>query len=70
MRSPRTPGAGISGARKSLGGDPLHLTEAGPDAQRCFKLALHLDRHADAGLFLRWQAAVERLAHRAAELRV
>ena len=34
MRCPRTPGAGIAGARKSLGGDYVYFTEAGPDAQR------------------------------------
>jgi hypothetical protein len=48
MQHPRTPGPGIAGARKSLGGDDMHLSEAGPDMQRRYELALHLDHGADA----------------------
>ena len=50
MRRPRTPGAGITGARRSLGGDDVHSTEAGPDKQPRYRLALHLGPEVDAFL--------------------
>jgi hypothetical protein len=65
MRSPRTPGTGITGvATKSLGGDELHPTEAVPETQRRYTMALRLDREADAALFLGRHDVAERLADR------
>jgi hypothetical protein len=64
MRSPRTPGAGIAGARKSLGGDDAHSTEAGPDMQRRYRLALHNDPAADSLSFLGRYYAAERFDDR------
>ena len=70
MKRPRTPGAGITGAHnKSLAGDVVRSIEAGPDVQRRSRLALHLDREADALLFAGKHAQAEYLAHRAAALR-
>jgi hypothetical protein len=43
MRRPRTPGAGITGAQKSLAGDGASVAHAGPKAQRrCALAAAHL----------------------------
>jgi hypothetical protein len=71
MRSPRAPGGGITGAKaeKSLGGDDQLVPHAGPESQCRYRLALDLDREADALLFLGRHAAAERLAHLAADLR-
>jgi hypothetical protein len=71
MRSPRTPEAGITGAKagKSLGGDDLFLPYAGSPRNRRLTMAMRIDREADALLFLGRHAAAERLAHRALELR-
>ena len=66
MYCPRTPGAGIAGARKSLGGDDMHLNEAGLDMQRRYGLALHLDHGADP--FFGCHRIVERAASRAERL--
>jgi hypothetical protein len=64
MRSPRTPGAGIAGARKSLGGDGVHPNEAGPDTQRRYRLALHRDHEVQGR-----HSRIERLIHSADALR-
>jgi hypothetical protein len=71
MQSPRAPGAGITGtATKSLGGDVLYPNDIGPQTQRRYRLALCLDRAADALLFEGRHTIAERLANRAAELRL
>jgi hypothetical protein len=67
MRSPRTPGAGITGARKSLGGDGVYSTEAGPAMQRHYRLALHLDHEADTTTHSRRCDIAELVAPRTAE---
>ena len=72
MRNPRTPGAGITGAWNSLGGDQSKSFIA--DAGASFnggrtRDAATLDREADALLFLGRRAAAERLAHQAQAMR-
>jgi hypothetical protein len=71
MRTPGTPGTGITGAkaRKSLDGDNQLLPHADPEIQCRFRLALDLDRVADAHLFEGRHVIAERLSHRARELR-
>ena len=71
MRNPRATNAGsvTTGADNSLAGDDLFISDTGPEMQRRYRLALHLDREADALLFFGRHAIAERLAHRAAELR-
>jgi hypothetical protein len=71
MQTPGTPGIGITGAKaeKSLGGDDQLLPHAGPEIQCRYRLALNLDREADALLFLGRHAAAERLSHLACEMR-
>jgi hypothetical protein len=71
MRTPGTPGTGITGAKagKSLGSDDQFLSHTGSKIQCRYRLALYLDREADALLFLGRHAAAERLSHRALELR-
>ena len=71
MRTPGTPGTGITGARtgKSLGSDRQFLPHAGPEIQCRYRLASDLDRAADAHLFEGRHALAERLSHRASELR-
>lgn len=71
MRTPGTPGTGITGAKagKSLGSDDQLLSHAGSEIQCRYRLALYLDREADALLFLGRHAAAERLSHQALALR-
>lgn len=71
MQNPRTPGTGITGAKavSSLAGDDLLLPHDGPELQRRYRLALRLDREADAALFFGQIWRAERLSHIAAELR-
>jgi hypothetical protein len=71
MKTPGTPGPGITGAKavSSSGDDGLLLPHAGLEVQCRYRLALHLDRAADAHLFEGRHAIAERLSHRALELR-
>jgi hypothetical protein len=71
MQSPRTPGAGITGALTvTLGGeDSDTLPRAGTLMQHRLRRALQLDREADAALFFGQNWRAERLSHIAAELR-
>jgi hypothetical protein len=71
MPSPRTPGAGITGALTVTlgGGDTNALPRTGTPLQHRFRRALQLDRAADAALFLGQSGRAERLSHIAAELR-
>jgi hypothetical protein len=50
MRTPGTPGTGITGAKVkcSLGADNQLFPQAGPEIQCGFRPALYLDRAADA----------------------
>ena len=61
MRSPRTPGGGITGARKSLGGDKAVFTKAASHLQRRSVLALPLARQAYVGPLLGWHGLTQRL---------
>ena len=68
MRSPRTPGAGITGAATfSLGGEAQFLADVGSLRN---SVASECDRQADHLLHLGYRQQAERLAHRAADLRV
>jgi hypothetical protein len=72
MKHPRTPGAGITGAWISLGGDrsKSFITDTGSsfnDGRT--RTAAALDREADALLFLGRHAAAERLSHQADAMR-
>jgi hypothetical protein len=68
MQSPRRPGVGITGtATKSLCGDVLRPTDTAPGMQRRSRLALRIDRIADALVLEGRHAIVERLSHYAAE---
>jgi hypothetical protein len=72
MRTPETPGAGITGVKavSSSGDDDQLLPRAGSKIQCRLRVALYLDREADFQLLLGRHAAAERLSHRALELRV
>jgi hypothetical protein len=68
MRTPGTPGTGITGAKakKSLGGDNQLLPHAGPEMQcRCTR-ARNRNREAGAYLFFGRRDVTERFAHYAA----
>jgi hypothetical protein len=72
MSNPRIPGAGITGAWISLGGDrsKFSVAPAGSQFNDGRKLcAAALDRQADLLLSVGRHSAAERLAFRAAELR-
>jgi hypothetical protein len=71
MRNPRATSTGpvTTGADNSLGSDNLVLPQSDPETQRRYRLALRLDREADALLFLGRHTAAEWRARRAAELR-
>jgi hypothetical protein len=69
MQSPRTPGAGITGALESLGGDnsTAHVPHAGLSFKRA--IASVLDRVTDAILFQGRHGEATRLANYIADLR-
>jgi hypothetical protein len=78
MESPRAPGAGVTRASETLGGDDsrIFITPAGScfnDGRRLcaapVSRAQLLDREADALLQQGRHVLAERLAHQAAELR-
>jgi hypothetical protein len=73
MRSPRAPGAGVTRAWISLGGDRSKFSVAPTgssfnDGRTLYAAAL-VDRQADLQLSVGRNSAAERLAFRAAELR-
>lgn len=71
MESPRVTSAGPVNARawNSLAGDDLLSTETGPATQRLYRLALRLDREADAVRFERSRLNHEWLSPPPLELR-
>lgn len=72
MRNPRTPGAGITGATETLGGEisKTSVADTGlPINDLGMRHAAALDREADFELQAGRHAEAERLAHMAAEMR-
>lgn len=68
-RPPRAGVASREAQKQSLGGDELPSTEANPEVQRRYRLALHFDLQANCLLFAGKHAQAEFFSHRAAELR-
>ncbi|MEI7713789.1 MAG: hypothetical protein WCI94_20315 [Rhodospirillales bacterium] len=58
---PRTPGGGVTGAQRSLGGDNASSTKTAPHLQRRSVLALQLARQAYVGPLLGWHGLAQRL---------